>query len=538
MGFTSIDNSVVLRSLFREITRGLRKIRTQPVLLNAQDTSSSEFKREVKKALIDNSQYREYLLSEIRHTVLQKLSVKPKNTHIKDHIVHSQLWQGHNLVEKLNAIHQEPSNSLNWKELVDLVLSERKLLLLKNKWTLDYKAHKKVIDEGRLKELHPLKAKQLLSKQREKKSYINDSSDKGYKLRLAESNDNASWVVRNYLKRLQLSGKIPNPFKLAYVSENMHQQALQLPKIVNLLPGSTKTNVLESAYDMDYVDAILKPEIEYLLNKKHYLEKYQNIVNKKGPAKVQIRSTLAGIMQAHFIRSPIKDELEMKRIAIDVKKLTRVIRKQFIWKLGTSQTESLSERMVGEGYAVRGSQGFSIDEIMYPRKYHEDLVLKEAEWEYLMKIEELKAKYGQNVMQDARVSNQLDKLRQQIVEGWIAPLNIATKAIDDEVELYFLKYKITDSSPIWKKRDLLQERMNMNYERTSRKFGELIENLRRDRVCAHSDLFYRSSKDKQGKKLPEKERALGGKSLGNYLEEVGLSGYKMGYEYRKRLNIA
>ena len=531
-------NNAALRSMFREIIRGLRKIRNKLPILQKADNSSTEFKKEVEKAAIDRIQYRDYLLSEIRHTLIQKFSSKPKN--IKDHAWHTRLWHGHNLAQTLNEIHSHPTQPRAWSNLVKIVLEERQSQFQKNKWTLDYRAHKKEIDESHMKEMTPLQAKQLLSRQAKKPEKASFKTDKDYRKALKESEENAQWVVRNYLKRLQLSGKIPNPYKLPYVSENMHEKALELPKLHNVLPGSTKAAVMETAYNMTYIECILKPEIEYLLNKRHYLDKYQEIVNTKGPTKVQVRKTLAGIMQAHFIRSPLKDEKRLEELAIDVKRLTRAIRKQFVWNLGLSQSEHLTERKIGEGYAVRGSRGYSMDEVMHTRAYLENLVSQEAEWEYSMKIEELKAKYGPNALQDNRITSQLDKLRQQMKQGWFEPLDIASKDIDDEVELFFVKYKIADTSPIWERRDALQTRMDERYEKTSQKLGKLIKLLERDQVHAHSDLFHPSTSKGSAtvREMPERGRIGTGKSLGDYLEEVGLNGYKMGYKFRKKLNIA
>ncbi|GEQ72102.1 hypothetical protein JCM33374_g5788 [Metschnikowia sp. JCM 33374] len=533
----SVDHNMVLRSMFREIMRGLRKISHQAPVLQKEDLCSSSFDAEVKKAAIDRIQYREYLLSEIRHTVFQKFSSTPRN--FKDHVWHSRLFDGHNLVEKMSAICEHPGSPSSWKELVELVLEERNSQLRKSKWTLEYKANKKVIDEGHLKEMHPLNAKRQLSRQKRGTPEVDCTTDKGFKKCLAESEANASWVVRNYLKKLQVTDKIPNPYKLPYVSDSMHQQALQLPKVVNLLPGSTRDTVLESAYNMDYVESIIKPEIEYLLNKKHYLNKYQDIVNKKGPYKVQIKSTNAGIMPVRFIRSPVKDTVRMKNIAIDVKRSTRSIRKQFIWKLDSSQAENICERKIGDGFAVRGSKGYSVDEVMYPKSYHKDIASKEAAWEFLIKLEEFKAKYGDKVLQEEKLRSQLGKVRQVIVQSWLSPLDTASEAIDQEVKSYFNKYNVTENSSIWKRRAALQMRMDKNYQRTSKKLAKLIKLLERDGVFLHSDLFYRSRGFEwvNGNQIPEKQRILSGKSLGDYLEEVGLKGYKMGYEFKRRLNI-
>ncbi|OBA21752.1 hypothetical protein METBIDRAFT_32213 [Metschnikowia bicuspidata var. bicuspidata NRRL YB-4993] len=532
-----VNNGLILRSLFRDVIRGLRKISDQAPILIARTDYSTELKNEIEKASIDKLQYRDYLLSEIRHTALQKFSAEPKD--VKDHVFYSQLWQGHHLATTLRAIQSDPNNAALWVDLIDIVVTERTAQLRRSNWILDYKSHKEVIDEHHLKEMHPLQAKRVLSKKKKMTSIISPSTDKGYKLLLKNREDNAAWVVRNYLKRLQLQGKIPNPFKLPHVSDSIRQQALQLPRVSDLIPGSTKSAVLKAAYDMDHINTIIKPEIEYLLNKRHYLEKYQRIVNKDGPVKVKIISTLAGIMQAHFLRAPVKDEKRMKQLAIDVKKLTRVIRKQFIWKLDSSQAEGICERKFGDGYAVRGSKGFSIDEIMYPKRYYEEIVLEEAEWEFLIKVEELKMVYGSSALNDAKFSNKLREVRQQIIQGWHEPLDTASREIDDEVKLYFTKYKITENSSIWERRAALQARMNLNFEKTSKKLGNLIGLLERDKVCAHSDLFHRSHHTSFNYgEIPEKDRIGTGKSLGDYLKEAGLSGYKMGYEFKKRLNIA
>lgn len=367
-----------------------------------------------------------------------------------------------------------------------------------------------------------------------------------------ETRKNAHDVVLRYLKKLQLQGKIPNPYKLPY-ADHLYKQAINLPKSLVFLPGSTTSAALEASYDLEYIETIIKPEVEYLLNEKHPLDKLSDIVNNRGPYKVTIRSTSAGLMVAPFLRVPNYDKMKMKELAMDIKKLMRAVRKQTIWNHSKDSKTTVSEVPHGEGFSVRGSRGFSLDEVMYPREYYEELATQEANWESLIQLEEYKST-GKNIdLTTSRAQDGLRKTHRTNLKSWISALVEATEAIDAEIRLYYKKYEIKADSPVWKKQQELQELMDRRHEKLVAGYIGLLKQLETDRVFMHSELFNgnnpvqtgyedmiahdsrRAEKNRLG--LAEQERTGLGKKLGDYLEQFCHRGYKMGYRFAKRLNV-
>lgn len=513
---------------------------------------------ELNKASKNPRLYGTLLTSEIRYYIEEDFKTTYRKFNSKS--LFTKLLTGTLLVSCLNNVRTEPLNSLYWTELITILVHHRKSQHMKQVWKLDYSKHRSEIDQGRSREVDPLTLKRIQSRSSKPKHAIRpdfsklDSGQqyKEYKKAILESKENSKYVVRHYLKHLQLNGRIPNPYKLSYVSQTLTKHSFYLPKLLVLLPGSTKTFVINDAYDMEYIDAIIKPELEFIINNNHHLQSLEKVVLGDGPYKVKIRNTTAGVMTANFVRAPNYRPPLMKVLALDIKKLMRSVRKQFIWNLDTESKVNASEKIHGEGYGVRGSQGHSSDEIMYPRKHYERLVDDESFWEALMSAEAVKRMSGDNfvVSQDAQL--RLQAADQANFGTWRAPLEESSRQINSEIQVLYDKYKVTRNSPIWDEQTRLQEKMNDIHERRVGEYANLVQKLEDDDFFLHSDLFmsqlsaedYETMMKRDGSKredrtrgLSEHERSGLGKRLADYLEEVGTLAFRIGNRFTKKFKF-
>lgn len=538
------------RALYRELLRGLNNIKSVVPIIDA-DNENKMVQRELTRAQQNPELYGKFLSSEIRYYVDEEFRRDRKRTNEKS--LHLTLVEGTQLIDALAEVHRDPHTNHGWTKVIELLVKHRDAEFTRQRWVSEYHKNRDAIDEVRNKGSHP-----LIKKQKESRAQLKTARDpkfsmlsssgqhKAYKKALEDSKENADFVVRNYIKKLQLEGRIPNPYKLPYVSDSISKQAINMPDPSKLLPGSTKHSVMKEAYDMEYIDAIVKPEIEFLINQAHYLDPLRKRMNEKGPYKVKIRHTNAGAMTAHFIKLPYTREKEMKEIAMDIKELMRAIRKQFIWNLDPKTSGAkLSEKKIGDGFAVRGSGGFSPEEVMFPRYYHEKLAQDEAEWEY--KMETLL-----NENQGPETEGKLAKLRRALHASWRAPLEESTAAIDHEILLLYKKYKVDRQHPIFDDQAHFQREMNEFHEKKAHAYEELLQVLKEDNVFLHSDLVNKDvvkvlyddcmkneekKKEKHRHGVAELERKGMGKRLGDYLESHGFRSYKMGYRFAKRFGF-
>lgn len=543
MRFSLLQSSqYYVRSLYRAICRSLRGIPADCV----SPPESLEKAAKPGPATQNPAENHRQLLAELKFLVREKFEVS--NPAAKDHVWHTRLSEGHSLVLALDAVRDTPSQE-SWSRLLGMLATEQASQLRKNQWKAQRERHRDEIQLGRLREFDSLLAKRavsaLLRKRKEtKQPSLSAALWKLYRKSRAESEANSAEVTRNYLKRLQTMGKIPNPYKLTYMPEGTFNAATELPDSLQIIPGSTKKAIMEKAYDTNYIESIIKPEIEYKINEKHILEPLEKRVNEQGPFKVTLRTTEAGVMPAHFFRLPYNEPRARKELAMDIKRLMRAYRKQFIWNLSSYKAKEVSEKRFGEGYGVRGSGGLTTDEIMFPRSYHEKLALDEAYWEAL--VEQKRSKESADVLQ-----NVLERAFSAAAESWLAPLDWATAAIDAEVHLYYAKYAVGKHSEVWEKLVAHQGEQNVLYNATVEKYRQVLASMEKDKVFLHSDLYHHrndgwpgvdeivahdaNSKEKKG--IPENANAGSGKALGDYLQAAGLRSYKSGMRFAKRLNI-
>lgn len=553
-----LGHTVLLRSMYRRILRGLAKIRQiDPVVDLTKGEDGLTLHRELVKASKNPKLYGEYLRTELKYRIDEEF--RKYYPRINERSLYPKLVEGEKLVGFLQDVRKETRNCMLWSSIIEILVANRQRELDRNCWKRAYLSSKAEIDQGRDKEVNPLIAKRRQSSRLREydtsKKYTSLTAShrrKALKKAIGESEENAAFVVRNYLKKLQLNGRIPNPYKLPYVPASLTRQTINMPKENALIPGSTKTVVVDAAYDSQYIESIIKPEVEFKINQHHYMAPLEKIVNEDGPYKVKISASNAGIMKAYYIRLPFPKFAEMRQIAVDIKRLVRTARKLFLWNLQLSNAPDAKAKRLGLGYHVRGSEGFSTDELMYPREYYENLVNREANWELLMELEEQKAKYGEDFVLSEQFNDKFQKRAREVFDSWLQPLRETTNILKEDVRLYHKKYNVGIDDPIWKKQLKYQKMMNESFEDKVTRYTELLTQLEKDRVFMHSEL-YRTSPvtqdytktmvSEEGKSvkyrhgIPETERKGQGKRLGDYLEDMGFKGYKMGYKFARRFRF-
>lgn len=543
----------LLRATYRRLLRGITKIsRKIPQLEEINGPVSARLRRELTKAKTHPKQYVRFLVSEMKYRIDEEFRKEYK--HVNERSLYALLGVTSQVIENCQNIIKGHNEQLSWRYLIEILVDHREKELERNQWKLSYEKNRSEINQKRDKVTDPLTVKRLQtirSKTHSPEVKFSQLSAtkrlKAIKEAILQSKENSAFVVRNYLKKLQLQGKIPNPYKLPYVPESMTQNMTNMPKETTLLPGSTKTHVINAAYDTEYIEAIIKPEVEWKINENDHLAKIKEIVEEKGPFSVKIRHTNAGIMKVNFLRLPFTRYTEMREIALDIKKLMRAIRKQFIWNLKPSKTNVPPEKKHGEGYSVRSSQGFSSAEIMYPRKYHENLVFWEADWEIQMEKAKMEE---QGKFEEFVASGDYQKFVKATFADWNRPILESSRLIDEEIQSFYEKYKISKDDPIWQDQKNMQMEMNEKFQDTLSRYTELLQKLEEDRVFMHSEIYRnktvkRSLEDQmvseENKNVKARVGVLeftgGGKKLGDYLEEYGFKGYKLGYKFQRRLKI-
>lgn len=547
------DHQKLLRALYRQLIRNLRKIR--PLVPEVDLSKNRNY--ELAKASKNPQLYGEYLRTELKYRMDEEF--RKKYPRINERTLYSSLLIGERLNALLESVIEASKKGSDrkavqnsWNGIIQILVDHRQREHEKNRWKLAYFLNKEEIDQRRDKDSDPLTVRRQYSRKRSTESQTDikvislREQQKALKNAMAEASANSAFVVRNYLKKLQLEGRIPNPYKLPYVPASLSRQMADMPRDDILIPGSTKSIVLDAAYDSQYIETIIKPEVEFKINQVHHMEKIEKNID-DGPYKVKIRNTNAGVMTAHFLRLPFTRASQMREMALDIKKLMRAVRKQFVWNLQPSKGMSVPERKFGEGYGVRDSGGYSSAEIMFPREYYEKLVVKEAQWEALIEIEETKTVHGEDILKEQGVAERLQKRARASLLAWKQPLIDATNAVDDEVQHYYTKYKIGKHSPIWAEQEHFQQLMDEKYDETVVRYAQLLARLEKDRVFPHSELYRvsvveentkaESKKAKKRKDCPEVDRRGLGKHLGDYLEEHGFKAYLLGYKFRKRFGF-
>lgn len=287
---------------------------------------------------------------------------------------------------------------------------------------------------------------------------------------------NTDHLLRRWFKHEQQNGGLPIPQKLPYV-DRIADTTLNP---FGAIPESTKANLINQAYDADYVESIIKPSLAYDINCNHYLRRLDDIVNHRGPFKPKILTTFAGPKDAPYIRMPYPQDETMGKLAVTIKRWLTATRVNAIW-LSTQPLTNENQLKTG-GYVVK-TRGFQ-EEVIYPRVYHEQWATDEAQWEALVE--------GRNYS--------------QVLEEWLEPLDITLQVLLERIQHYSLE--IGDVKAYEPLRKQLEQSLNEHYDHLVHVYDEISRVLRTNPHTFKHGEIVNSDRNPDGS----------GKQLGDYLK--------------------
>lgn len=511
---------------------------------------------EASKALINPQLYALHVRSEVTYIVRDEFRSHANGRLDSAMILRERLLDAIALNDAL-----QESASGDFLLLALWLVNYRESIFQKSEWKYERLRNPSDIKNALLQDLPSLKARQMHARDHKRRPQITpyellDSQGKYSRLKehFPDCTNHSYQLLRRHLKRLQTHQKIPNPFLLPYTEDRQMEspEAMALPKVV--IPHSTKHAVIKDAYDMEYIDAIIKPDLEYDINKHHHLQGLSDIVNEKGPYQVQVRTCNAGIMPVPLIKLPYNTPKERQEAAVDIKRSVRLSRLKAIWEWGPKTTVT-EPRFKDGSFAVRGSRGFSDLERVFPRSYYEELVAQEASWELLMdKIQAQMAPQEVQTAKDKTIT--WASVEKAYLGEWQEALDVATASINNEIRQYWKKYSVRPDNakdPLLIRQQQLQVKMNEQYDDQVVNLRALQETLARDNVFKHSEVVNfdhsvtkkyddfiqederRRKNNKKG--IPQMERAHMGKKLGDYLDEAGHHSFRWGMAFDKKFKF-
>lgn len=525
-------------SLYRSLLRNIAKINDTNLdrKVTIRDEYSFSMLQEIKKYEANPELYIRYLKSEIRRGV--ELGFRPQKIAELNNanVIRDKLMEGVNLDEGMETFITQNRGGESLCRLILFILNYRKEKMLEQTWRADYLKNPTTIDSIKKSQMPPLFAKQLNTWMKEKPilSYSNLGllRDKRKRIRdeLEQSRLNSLSLLQRYCMQQQRKHLLPMPQLLPYTGIKIGIRDIPF----------VKEKHLKEAYDWDYIEGIIKPGLAYDINKYHYLDTFQNIIQKKGPYKVRVKTTEAGPMLIPYLELPYPRLEELKEVALDIKKLTKLYRLKVCWNISAQSESSITEPRHRDGsISVKGSKGFGIDERIYPLSHYESWAKYEAQWEYLIDKESSKP---------SSISSYL--------ESWRAPLKIASDSIDSELNSYFIRHRDllkNSRSKIYEEQELFQNRMDKYYDKLLISYKSLIEDLQNHHVFKHGEIvdnginrgqsFERMviEEDKKHRSkrncIPERETFGLKMQLGDYLKKNSRENFQWGQKFDKKFRF-
>lgn len=526
---SSIHQSLV-RSLYRSLLRNSAKLARIHGPQNLHHPNPQVL-RQCQRYELNPKLYLEHLAGELKYEVGIQVRMPFETNAYTGNVLHQRLQLGVEMDEALeNVILKRDNDSL--AHLIQLVVSFRSEIHKKQAWREQYLTHSDTINEVRNRKKPALFVKRLETRSLRKNQKLKESRRLELPRHQSISRANELLVLQRYLKSLQTDNLIPNPYLLPYTDKCYHSTSSETYPEQKLVPGATKMSSIQSAYDMEYVESIIKPSFEYDINSTHFVQSLDEIVNNKGPYPVTLSMNNSGTFLVPLLRRHNTNAMELRRIALDIKNLTRLTSLLGAWNSGPNQKSIEFGPINRDGsITVKGSQGFGHDERVFPKYYYEDLCLQEAKWEYLM---------GSVSGKDSKM-----KLKEYVAE-WMEPLDSTTPWIKRRLTNLQNRYLV--NAKMFERQRLLQGKQNAHYDKQVARYRTLMKSLGANNVFKHSDLV---NADRQKRSLkqqwvagtknpkiptggPVLERRGMGKTLGDYLEEIGYHNFKWGKRFVSR----
>lgn len=538
----SFAHRYAIITLYRSLIRHTNRLSTLEIA-KTNEECSKDFKTELFKANIDRKLYVKLLKSELFYIIQVEFRNKDRGKINNPNNLRERIIAGLELQNNLENIKDNETAGL---KLIERLVKYRQQKHLEQTWRAEYLKDPVEIDKSRNKDKPTLLLKQIES--RSKKSQLplrgfknlkQKDKENRIKMELIRCEENTQKLLRRYLKKLQTNHEIPIPHLLPYTPESALLPVHESVSTSISIPGSTSKSSIAYAYDQEYIDAIIKPEMEFDINKYHYLENLQSIVNEKGPFKVQIQITEAGPIPVPYIRMPYPRLKQLKEVALDIKKMMRLVRLKTVWN-ALEDTNITEPKFADGSYSVRGSKGFGEDERLHPKIYYDLLAQGEGLWEYLI---------------NASLKNDTSRDVASYINEWSEALEDATDSINEELTSYYQKYNKLKSSksPLLYEQKILQHQMNVHYNEQLDRYTHILKLIEDNKVFKHSEIVNSdtvtksyeeyliendSKKTKKSQKgMPSLERIGMGKHLGDYLDDVGYHNFKLGVNFDNKLKF-
>lgn len=567
----SLIHKKLTLSLYRSLLRNLADLKTTepiPETLAHKHELGPNLRKEVKKIAIDSKLYKEHILFEILYGVKHEFRTPVEINAYTGNILRKRLLSGTQLDETLTRLTHKDNIVYSWIDLIQIIVDYRSTKHQEQIRKFDKDSKFSLLNEVRNKRKDPLFIKRVDSKLNRRNSsrvmyHTLSSKEKERFLRdqRHESHSNSSSLLRRYLKKLQTDMDIPNPFLLSYTPNNYHAPPDAMFSSADIIPGSTKHSVMESAYDMDYIDSIIKPSLEYDINKYHFLDALNNIVNEKGPYKVKMAVNNSGSVPIPLMRYPNQKLGKLTKLALNIRRLNHLTNMKNAWESKGGDPPTHGQIFKDGSYAIKYSRGFGFEERMFPKQYYADLSIAEAEWEFLIdnatkdNTSDGKTPEGNGPLSKSNVNRKGTRSKDFYIKEWMQPLSDVSNVLQEKIDSIHQKHKVTES--LLKEQSFLQNMQNIHYNRQAKKLKVLLNDLQRNNVFKHSEIgnfndrvlktfdvylnnykpVDRTKRNKFPIGIPMLERKGMGKNLGDYIDEIQFHNFKWGKRFSKRIKF-
>lgn len=336
--------------------------------------------------------------------------------------------------------------------------------------------------------------------------------------------------LRIVINRLQCDGKLPNPHLLPYTPETLlaDGDAYDSRHVIR----GTKPEVIDQAYDREYLETIIMPSLEFEMNDM-ILNKLNYVVNEKGPPHAVVSEVSSGRSKTPYIRTPLAHQVGRKHLAWLIKEQILRHRLKLIW--GASPGPLTSENLQKDGsFPVKGSGGFSDEEYIKPKYFYQSLGEQEEMYELFLECEK---QYNNEMDTTTRYTE--SKLQLDLAQfDWTSILNEVTHILNADCS------KITKESNMDMRalHDKVQKECYKVYDDYANRYKNILNDVKQLAIFKHCELVtpkveptsQEESLVQPFTKFSLEDRVGRGVTLGDVLKKNGHSYFTWGHQVKKR----
>lgn len=522
-----IEKLVLYKFLIKS-TKNLRDFAFSETLLEKQ--TDYAIQKEIKLLKLSRVDYFSFLQYEIQYYVKKEFQ---KTTSKQNDVL--RFLQGIEIEKEIRKCTKEFEMAIKFYKLL---FWYRKLMLAEQQWKFEFFNLKSKCN-GKASGLRskspgyvPMTEKTLLKHKeirdlRAFKTLEWSQQNDILKLQLKKSVRRANDFLKRKLKKDQIFGVVPLPHTLPYTDIQVRQDLRNLVNSKYFFDGSTLSKATYQAYDMDYVNSIIKPSIEHVVNEKRF-NHLIDIINVQGPFKTKIKENFSSGVAVPYLLLPFKKVSERKELAIFIKKLKLYTLVNTIW----NEPEKAQLIILNNdgSYPVKGGVGSYMVTYLHPKQFYLDLAYFEAVWDDLVFKELNKNTVGVSVFKSS-------------LSQWTEFIDITTQYLKNELqnlnnEIRFLR---SYRSPLLARAKSLQLSSNKIYDNNISNFKKIANLLKKNNFVLHSEIanqeldsrkfseiLSNSRVPRKFKGLPDKEIFALGKTLASYLLDHGQKSYRFG----------